>query len=161
MFESLLESVRSYGSDWRVWGVILATLVILAAGVYTYFTYIAPTLRPSFVPNNEYVPTGMSDSGDGATKDAELFLFHTTWCPVCTKIKPIWDSFKDEVDGTLINRYRIIFREVDCDKDEKMANDFGVEGYPTIKLVRDGQVIEFDANPTTETLHQFLQASLN
>jgi|1048.fasta_scaffold59781_2 thiol-disulfide isomerase/thioredoxin len=160
MLDSLLDTVRTYGTDWRVWGVILATLVIVAAGVYAYFTYIAPTLNPSFVPNNEFVAVGEGDSGDGPAKDAELFFFFTEWCPHCQKAKPVWASLKEEIDGKLINRYRVIFREVDCDKDEKMANEFGVEGYPTIKLVKDGQVIEYDAKPDKDILVQFLQTSL-
>ena len=39
---------------------------------------------------------------------------------------------------------------------EKMMNQYNVEGYPTIKLVKDGQVIEYDAKPSSETLRQFL-----
>jgi len=163
MLEGLLESVRSYGSDWRVWAIILSTLLIVAAGVYTYFNYIAPTLNPSFVPNNEYNTVGgggADGAGDGPAKDAELFFFFTEWCPHCQKAKPVWESLKSEVDGQMINRYRVIFREVDCDKDEKLANEFGVEGYPTIKLVKDGQVIEYDAKPDKDILVQFLHTSL-
>lgn len=152
--DGLLDTIRTYGTDWRVWGVVLATLLIVAAGVYTYFTYIAPTLNPSFIPNNEYVSEG------DAVGDVELFFFFTEWCPHCQKAKPIWESLKREVDGKLINRHRVILREVDCDKDEKTADDFGVKGYPTIKLVKDGQVIEYDAQPDKDILIQFLNSSL-
>ena len=42
----------------------------------------------------------------------------------------------------------------------KMMNKYNVEGYPTIKLLKDGQVIEYDAKPSKETLTQFLNTVL-
>jgi len=35
-------------------------------------------------------------------------------------------------------------------------NQYKVEGYPTIILVKDGKTINFDAKPSFETLDQFL-----
>jgi hypothetical protein len=43
---------------------------------------------------------------------------------------------------------------------EKLMNKFKVEGYPTIKLLKDGQVIEYDAKPSKDTLIQFLNTVL-
>ena len=39
-------------------------------------------------------------------------------------------------------------------------NKYKIEGFPTIKLLKDGQVIEFDAKPTKENLTQFLNTAL-
>ena len=62
------------------------------------------------------------------------------------------------------NGYQIIFTEVDCSEEtaevEKLMNQYSVEGYPTIKLVKDGQVIEYDAKPSKETLTKFLNTVL-
>jgi hypothetical protein len=33
---------------------------------------------------------------------------------------------------------------------------YNIEGYPTIKLIKDNQVIEYDAKPTKLTMEQFL-----
>jgi thioredoxin-like negative regulator of GroEL len=35
-------------------------------------------------------------------------------------------------------------------------NQYGIEGFPTIKMLKDGQIIEFDAKPTKENLEQFI-----
>ena len=35
-------------------------------------------------------------------------------------------------------------------------NTYKIEGYPTIKLVKDNQIIDYDAKPTKATLTQFL-----
>ena len=59
-----------------------------------------------------------------------------------------------------MNGVTINFIEVDCDKDTATADRFRVDSYPTIKLVRNDQIIEYDAKPDVDTLRQFLTASL-
>ena len=45
-------------------------------------------------------------------------------------------------------------------KNRIIADKYDVSGYPTIKLLKDGQVIEYDAKPSKETLNQFLNTVL-
>ena len=42
-----------------------------------------------------------------------------------------------------------------------MADQYKVEGYPTIKLVKGNQVIEYDAKPSIEHLTEFLNSTLS
>ena len=70
------------------------------------------------------------------------------------------DQNGKEYENKPFNNTRIIFREVDCDKEESIANEYKVEGYPTIKMVKDGEVIEYDAKPKYDTLVQFLNSTL-
>ena len=51
----------------------------------------------------------------------------------------------------------IIFGEENPD----MADKYKVDGYPTIKLVKGNQVIEYDAKPTLENLKEFLNSTLS
>ena len=37
---------------------------------------------------------------------------------------------------------------------------YNIDGYPTIKLLKDGDAITYDAKPEFETLQQFLQTVL-
>ena len=43
---------------------------------------------------------------------------------------------------------------------EELLNRYKIEGYPTIKLLKDNQIIEFDAKPTKDNLEQFLNTAL-
>lgn len=100
--------------------------------------------------------------GDGASSggDAELIFFFANWCPHCKKAKPHWEEIKSKYNDKVVNGYTMIFTDVDCSTEspavkEKTAQ-YEIEGYPTIKLVKDGQVIEFDAKPTKDTLTKFI-----
>jgi hypothetical protein len=41
-----------------------------------------------------------------------------------------------------------------------MTNKYNIEGFPTIKLLKDGQIIEYDAKPAKDTLKEFLNTVL-
>jgi len=95
---------------------------------------------------------------------AKFMFFYTPWCPHCKTAKPIWDELKTQYQNKTINGYQVIFTEINCTEEtaevDKMMNKYNVEGYPTIKLLKDGQVIEYDAKPSKETLTQFLNTVL-
>ena len=42
----------------------------------------------------------------------------------------------------------------------QLMDKYNIEGYPTIKLIKDNQVIEYDAKPTKSTMTQFLTTVL-
>ena len=70
---------------------------------------------------------------------------------------PEWSNLKQSIGDSQVNGYDVNFIEVDCEKEKALADQFKVEGYPTIKMVKDGQTIEYDARPDTNTLIKFLQ----
>lgn len=136
-------------------GIILFVVV----AIIVYYTYISPSMKSKYKPNREQVPAGSNPS-----KTAELMLFYADWCPHCKAAKPIWNDLKAEYESKGVNGYKLIFTEVDCSEEsaevEKMMNQYSVEGYPTIKLIKDGQVIDYDAKITKETLDKFLNTVL-
>ena len=138
--------------------IIICTLALflIIGGIYLYYTQEDSSVK--YKPNNEKMIPG----GDSNT--AELLFFYANWCPHCKSAKPIWNELKTEYENKTINGYKIIFTEIDCSEEttesDKMMNQYGVEGYPTIKLLKDGQVIEYDAKPSKATLVQFLNTVL-
>ena len=58
-----------------------------------------------------------------------------------------------------MNGKTLYFKEIDCDKDEKLADQYNIEGYPTIKMIKGDQVVDYDAKPTEKSLTQFLTTS--
>ena len=91
-------------------------------------------------------------------------LFYVDWCPHCKTAKPEWESLKSEYEGKQINGYTVTFTEYNCtaetSENEELMNKYKIEGYPTIKLLKGGQVIEYDAKPTKVTMEQFLHTVL-
>jgi len=155
---SYLPNVSQYMSSNNLVIIIALVLFLFIAGCYYYY-YILPEMESKYKPNNEKTT---SDNVSNST--AELLFFYANWCPHCKAAKPIWNELKTEYENKTINGYKIIFTEVDCSEEttevDKMMNQYNIEGYPTIKLLKDGQVIEYDAKPSKETLVKFLNTVL-
>jgi len=159
--ESIISRMQNAGSNLSSTTITIIAVVILfgiLAAVY-YFYYLAPQMNAQYKPNSEHVGTGADES-----KNAELLFFYADWCPHCKTAKPIWNDLKSEYQNKTINGYRVVFTEVNCSEEtaevDKMMNQYNIEGYPTLKLIKDGQVIEYDAKPSKDTLTQFLNTVL-
>jgi thiol-disulfide isomerase/thioredoxin len=88
----------------------------------------------------------------------DVYYFYTTWCPYCIKALPEWTKFKNYWHNKKKDGHILLFSAVDCDKNESLAAKYEVEKYPCIKLIKDGNVYDYDAKPTLENLNQFLNA---
>ena len=57
-----------------------------------------------------------------------------------------------------------MFTDVNCTNEtpeiESLMNKYKIEGFPTIKLLKNGQIIEYDAKPSKTTLVEFLNTAL-
>jgi thiol-disulfide isomerase/thioredoxin len=156
--KSYFSNMSQYMSSSTIMYIVAIILFLVIAG-YCFYYYFLPDMQAKYKPNNEKTT---SDNVSNGT--AELLFFYANWCPHCKTAKPIWNELKTEYENKTINGYKVLFTEVDCSEEttevDKMMNQYNVEGYPTIKLLKDGQVIEYDAKPSKETLVQFLNTVL-
>jgi thiol-disulfide isomerase/thioredoxin len=148
---------RSAGFFRDNWLVIVASLAMLGLGYYVYSKYIGN--------NTSYNANREKDSfNSDSNKVATMMLFYVDWCPHCKTAKPEWENLKSEYEGKQINGYTIAFTEYNCTTEsaetDELMNRYKIEGYPTIKLIKDNEVVEYDAKPTKSTMEQFLHTVL-
>jgi thiol-disulfide isomerase/thioredoxin len=152
---SLTDKLSEY--KWAIGGVIV--LIGVALLIYFYVFKPIATAPVTYSANAEHNTYSSQNS-----KDAEIMFFYVDWCPHCKTAKPAWNDVKSEYENKTINGYNVIFTEINCTEEsaevESLMNKYNIEGFPTIKLLKDGQVIEYDAKPTKETLTQFLNTVL-
>ncbi|NET29797.1 MAG: tetratricopeptide repeat protein [Okeania sp. SIO1I7] len=61
-----------------------------------------------------------------------LVDFYATWCGPCKMLKPILEK--------LVQEYDFILAKVDVDQNPELAQTYGVEGVPDVKVVNQGEV---------------------
>ena len=150
MLERLKSMGLSLAGNTQLLTILFLIAVLIVITLWVYKKYISPKLQTSYAPNKEYIKSETS-------KSVDLYLFYTEWCPHCKKAMPEWSNLKQSIGDSQVNGYDVNFIEVDCEKEKALADQFKVEGYPTIKMVKDDQTIEYDARPDTNTLIKFLQ----
>ena len=144
-----LKQLLSKNKQLILWSSIAGILLIIIT-YFIYKNYLLDKIKPNYVENKEFI--------NKKVDSVELYLFYTDWCPHCKSAKPIWEDLKNTT--TMINNVKINYIDVNCEKEKELAERFNIEGYPTIKLVKDNQVIEYDAKPEKETLILFLNKFL-
>jgi endoplasmic reticulum resident protein 44 len=133
------------------WGII--ALVTCSIVIVTFFVY------RGIQKKKNQTNTGAEDSDDESdTQVCEVLFFYTTWCPYCKKAMPEWEKFKEQWNGKTKNGYSIVMKEIDCDTNDTTAAKYEVVGYPTIKLIKDNKITDYDAKPNLDTLNQFLDS---
>lgn len=134
--------------------VILLVLIFVYVGIYVY----KRNTNENFDVAND--PTMKREN------EVVIYFFHADWCPHCKKAKPEWDSFYSTTDGKEVNGYKVSCKDVNCtDEDDATANmyinKFGVDSYPTIKMIKDGNTIDFESRITNSSLNSFLETMLS
>jgi len=97
---------------------------------------------------------------------AEILFFNVTWCPHCKTAKPEWDTFESQNNGRVVNGYEVKCVNVDCTDEEdskvsSMMQKYKIESFPTVKMLKDNKVIEFDSKITSTALESFVNIMLN
>ncbi|WP_133969094.1 thioredoxin [Eubacterium limosum] len=69
-------------------------------------------------------------------KGVVLVDFFATWCGPCKALTPIVDKLSEEMSG----KVKIV--KVDIDENSALATEYRVMSVPTMKLLKDGEVVE-------------------
>ncbi len=68
-------------------------------------------------------------------KQPVLVDFHATWCGPCKMMAPELKKFAQNNSGKI----RVV--KIDIDKNQKAAQQFNIQGVPTLILFKEGKVL--------------------
>ena len=141
--------------------ILVVTAIFIGVAFWVYTTYVAPSINPDYVPNREFT------DGEGSNT-ADLFMFSVDWCPYSKAAKPVWKKLTEKYNGQEVNGTLLQVKEIDGDKqaqelenfESKYLNGKKIEGYPSIYMVKDDKVVEYEAKPKLDTLKEFINSVL-
>lgn len=146
--------------------------------IFFVILFILFALASYYAYKNFYTPKADIDvlgknvaNANLRNKEAQLMFFYADWCPHCQNAKPIIEEKKKKYADTLVNKYKVVFVEVNCSDDadpnvQAAIQQYNIQGFPTIKMVYvkpDGAqtTVDFDAKITSYSLDQFINTVLN
>ena len=140
---------------------ICAITALIIAALYVFRPNIFEPFTNSYKPNS-----GSSEQENGSSgsegNPVEIMLFSVDWCPHCKVARPEWNKTAESTKS--VNGRKVIFTDINCTSETaevtSLIKQYNIEGYPTIKLLKDGKVIDFEAKPTEQHLKQFLEQAV-
>lgn len=74
-----------------------------------------------------------------------LVKFYAPWCGHCKHLAPVLDEASLAVQGSGLR-----IATVDCTVQTGLASKYDIQGYPTLKVFRDGVVSDYDGRRSAE-----------
>jgi glutaredoxin len=140
-----------------LWSFLLIVLLVIA-GYYVYKKNYSKVMNQKGTGNIPNANTG---------SQVQILLFTVDWCPHCKKARTPWEDFKTGYHNKRIGDYTVTCVEYNVtegnanyDNAKAMQDKYEVDSYPTVKMLKGGQVIDFDAKITTYSLEKFVENML-
>jgi len=128
---------------------LIVFIIFVIAGYYGYLWYAKTTIE-----NLEDINMANPDK---RISEAQIKFFYADWCPHCKRAKPEWEKFKLDYNGKEVGYYKISCESIDCTEgDNPQIQEFSVDGYPTIIMLKDNKKVNYDAKITQPNLMQFI-----
>ena len=116
--------------------LIILTLIIFSVSIFIYINNI------------------IQNKIKGGENNAAMFvLYYVDWCPHCKVVKP--EREKLENDTSIKN---VAITKVNCEKDEKAAEENNIEGFPTILFTQNNKVEAYEGGREYEDFKKFLMS---
>ena len=165
----LYEKTKNYHST--IIGVLLLAFFAWV-GYYAYNRYFV-------IEKQKKKP--FNDVANAANQQpiAKIYYFFVDWCPYCKKTIDDWNMFKSSVSGTMVNGYLVECISVNCTEDAgenqneeylkgehtpqditNLINQFQINAYPTVKMIKDDETIDYDAQINYDNLNKFANTVL-
>lgn len=154
---------RKYSLHIRFFFILVFIVILTVLSVWSYYKYAKPemsktVLGHSNVPNN------------GTIEQINIYFFNVDWCPHCVKAKTEWEEFCKKRNNEEYKGYNIVcvggVDGVNCTNSDdqnviEYIQNYNIEHYPTLKMVKGGSVIDFDGKITNDNLEAFIENVLD
>lgn len=82
--------------------------------------------------------------------------FYAPWCGYCKKMEPIWDQVQDEFHKKKVNNKTVHILRVNCDDYPKLGEQYGVNGFPTIKFMSTNNNEDYNGGRDAQSIQNFI-----
>lgn len=102
---------------------------------------------------------------DNKLLNKKIILYHTDWCGYCKRFIPTWEELKLDaelgnivnfIDVNMTNEEKNITGDLNSD-DLNIVNNVEIQGFPTIKLLHNGKIIDYNGKREKNDIIDFIK----
>ena len=131
--------------------IIVAVVLLALLGIYYYIKQNKN--HEGFTNDNK-----LTVHEDKAMK---IVLFYAPWCGHCKNFKPEWEKVKAKLNNTTVNGVKVELVDVNCDEEGDLAKAYDVQGFPTVKCLTKGNVLEYDGDRSSNGIETYVKEKAN
>ncbi|KAJ1948999.1 hypothetical protein EC988_004945, partial [Linderina pennispora] len=105
-------------------------------------------------PDGEAVVLTKENFAERTASGPWFIKFYAPWCPHCQHLAPVWA----ELGGKLRGKMNV--GSVNCDEATSLCSKYNVQGYPTLKLLWDGETADYKGERELKALEKFVDSVL-
>lgn len=128
-----------------------ATMTPLIISSALFLLLCLPVLNAAEVNEEDVITLSTHTIDQQIAQGIWMIEFYAPWCGHCKSLKPVWAEFATASKG------KVNVAKVDCTVDRDLATRFGIRGFPTIKLLRDGKMYDFNQRRTVNDFSTFAE----
>ncbi|CAG8461959.1 2238_t:CDS:2 [Paraglomus brasilianum] len=105
-------------------------------------------------PNGEVVELNSKNFDELARSGPWFIKFFAPWCPHCQTLKPTWEKLGNVLKG------KVNVGTVDCTVEGDICNNYSIRGYPTLKLLINGETTDYRGSRKLEELKKWAEKAV-
>ncbi|KAI9590232.1 endoplasmic reticulum resident protein 44 [Glossina fuscipes] len=97
-----------------------------------------------------------------ASNELVFLNFYAEWCRFSNLLAPIFNEAAEKIAEAFPESGKVVLGKVDCDKETAIASRFHITKYPTLKIVRNGQLSkrEYRGQRSVDAFVEFVRKQL-
>jgi thioredoxin-like negative regulator of GroEL len=138
--------------------MILYVFLVAVFSAATYYAYVSLAK-----PRMAFYENFGADVANDNTRPGEATLmgFFADWCPHCNNAKPDWSTYTSGISSAQYGKYKLKPQTVDCsDGNDPRIQQYSINGYPTVIIIKDKEVVRFEGKITKDNLDKFVTSTL-